>query len=199
MLHHHYANQHNDDAAPGYFIHFPMANTTIGELLIAGYQKTLENDFWGLTNSAVEIKDFMRTNGQTGLVFDTHSRGAMTAGNVLESLIREGANGILTGTDINMFGPAYNAQKTVNMLYSLSNGVKDYVSLQNHADDFVGILLGGNPATYSTRPEGSNKLFEGVRMFTKSNSVHNCYQTGSDDCRKRYGDARTVKIKAQTK
>jgi len=195
----HYADQHNDDITPGYFIHFPRANTTIGELMIAGYQKALENDFWGLTNSAVEVKGFMKTNGQAGLVFDAHSRGAMTVGNAMESLTRKSANGTLTGTDINLYGPAYSAQKTANMLYGLSNGVKDYVNLQNHADDFVGVLLGGNPATYSTRPEGSNKFFEGVRMFTNGASVHNCYQKGNGPCHERYGEARTVKIKAQTK
>jgi len=192
-----YADQHNDDAMPGYFIHFPKANTTIGELLIAGYQKTMENDFWGLTNSTLEIKDFMKTNGQTGLVLDTHSRGAMTMGNGLESLTREGANGTLTGTDINMYGPAYNAQKAANMLYGLSNGLKDYVNLQNHADDFVGIFIGGNAETYGKRPDGSNKLLEGVRIFTKKENVHNCYQKGNDGCYKKYGEARTVKIKAK--
>jgi len=56
-----YASQHNDDT-PGYFIHFPRSDTLVGELMIAGYQKTLENDFWGLTNSTVEVKDFMRTS-----------------------------------------------------------------------------------------------------------------------------------------
>jgi len=194
-----YASQHNDATMPSYIIAFPRADTTVGELMIAGYQKMLENDFWGLTNSTVEVKDFMRTNGQTGLVFDAHSRGAMTIGNSLESLMRDGANGILTGTDINLYGPAYSAQNTANMLYGLSNGVKNYVSLQNHADDFVGVLIGGNPATYSTRPEGGNKLSEGVRMFTKDRSVHNCYQKGSDSCRERYGEPRTVEIKAKTK
>jgi len=113
--------------------------------------------------------------------------------------MRDGANGILTGTDINLYGPAYGAQKTANMLYGLSNGVKNYVNLQNHANDFVGVLIGGNPATYSTRPEGSNKLFEGIRMFTNNKSVHNCYQDGGKPCVERYGDPRTVKIKAQTK
>jgi len=194
-----YAEQHNDDALPGHFIHFPKSDTVIGELMVAGYQKFLENDFWGLTNSAVEVKDFMRTNGQTGLVFDAHSRGAMTIGNSLESLMRDGANGILTGTDINLYGPAYSAQKTANMLYGLSNGVKNYVNLQNHADDFVGMLIGGNPATYSTRPEGSNKLSEGVRMILDDESVHNCYGNGRGTCEKTYGEARTVTIKTQVK
>lgn len=109
--------------------------------MVAGYQKFLENDFWGLANSTQEVKNLMDRYGSTGLLLDAHSRGAMTVGNALESLSKSGA-GYLTSIDINFYGPAYSAEKAAGLLYQLSGGAKDYVSLQNHADDFVGSIIG---------------------------------------------------------
>ncbi|WP_404549502.1 hypothetical protein, partial [Dyella jejuensis] len=93
-------------------IDFPEASNALSELLVAGYQKNLENDFFGLTNATVETKDMMLLYGETGLHFDGHSRGSMTIGNAMESIARmSGSQGILSNTTVGFFGPAYNAAK----------------------------------------------------------------------------------------
>ncbi|MGS0613962.1 hypothetical protein ACQEPX_001190 [Xanthomonas oryzae pv. oryzicola] len=81
-----YANQHGTVEGPQYYIHFPQADSGLSELLIAGYQKYIESDFWGLTNSTKMTEDIMLQYGATGLHFDGHSRGSMTIGNALESI-----------------------------------------------------------------------------------------------------------------
>ncbi len=112
-----YASQHSTTAGPQYLIHFPEANNGVSELLIAGYQKFLENDFWGLSNSTQTTKDMMNQYGQGNLHFDGHSRGAMTIGNALESVQSQtNARGTLSGTTVNFFGAAYNAQQADGVL-----------------------------------------------------------------------------------
>ncbi|WP_171962503.1 two-partner secretion domain-containing protein [Bordetella trematum] len=193
-----YAGQHNGEAVkPLYIVSFPPADSMVGELMVAGYQKFLENDFWGLTNSAQEVKDLMKRYGVDGLILDAHSRGSMTVGNALESMSQGGGQGSLTNTDINFYGPAYSAQKAAELLYQLSGSAKDHVALQNHADDFVGSILGGNPATHSQRPSDSNKVKEWIRMFSNPDTVHSCYGAAGKACTDRYGEARTTEIKAR--
>jgi len=195
-----YAAQHNTDGGPVYFLAFPKADTIIGELMIAGYQKFLENDFWGLTNSVVELKNISKTRGDKGLILDAHSRGAMTVGNAMESLEREGTKSVLTETKINFYGPAYNAQKAANMLYNLSDGKQDYVSLQSHKDDFVSIVLGNNPATHDGRRTGSSKVREWARIPVKKATVHSCYGGGNKICENAgYKDVQTKIIRANIK
>lgn len=193
-----YASQHNGGVVkPQYIVHFPRADSMVGELMVAGYQKFLENNFWGLSNSGQEVQNLMRQYGASGLLLDAHSRGSMTVGNAMGSLIKDGGNGILVNTDINFYGPAFNAQSAADLLYQLSGGTKDIVNLQNHKDDFVGSILGGNPATHSLRPDNSNKVKEWIQMFSSPNTVHSCYGSVASDCSDRYGDARTIEIKAK--
>ncbi len=105
-----YAVQHaKDKNEPLYFVVFPQADSAISELLVAGYQKFMENNFWGLTNSTQEAKDLMYSYGITGLELYGHSRGTMTLGNMLNSFKQEGVHGIANeNTTINLYGPAFN-------------------------------------------------------------------------------------------
>ncbi|MGK8716210.1 hemagglutinin repeat-containing protein [Pseudomonas aeruginosa] len=193
-----YADQHNGGVVqPLYIVHFPQADSMVGELMVAGYQKFLENNFWGLSNSTQEVQNLMRQYGISGLLLDAHSRGSMTVGNAMGSLINDGDSGILANTDINFYGPAFSAQRAADLLYQLSGGTKDLVNLQNHKDDFVGSILGGNPATHSLRPDSSNKVKEWIRMFSSPNTVHSCYGFAGRECTDRYNDARTIEIRTR--
>ncbi|MCY1508757.1 Hemagglutinin repeat protein [compost metagenome] len=193
-----YASQHNGGKdQPLYMVSFPKADSMVGELMVAGYQKFLENDFWGLSNSTQEVKKMMERYGNTGLMLDAHSRGSMTVGNALQSHSRNNGDGKLINTDVNFYGPAYSAQKAADLLYELSAGMKDHVSLQNHGDDFVGSILGSNPSTHTQIPADSNKVKEWIRMFSSPGTVHSCYGAAGPACIERYGDARTMEIKAK--
>ncbi|WP_039758251.1 hemagglutinin repeat-containing protein [Bartonella queenslandensis] len=183
-----YAEQHaKDKNEPLYFVVFPQADSAVSELLVAGYQKFLENNFWGLTNSTQEAKDLMYGYGNTGLELYGHSRGTMTLGNTLNSFKQEGVHGIADNTEINFQGPAFNAARAANLLDYVSDGKQISVGLENHADDFVGSLIGGNPATFYKRPPGSNAWKEAWKMFLSYPNVHACYGSAGKKCQDAYG------------
>lgn len=174
-------------------IYFPEANNVVSELMVAGYQKYIESNAMGLSNSTLQVRDAMNQYGQTGLQLDGHSRGAMTIGNGLESqTANPNVRGSLSNTTINFFGPAYNAQQADNLLSTLQDRANLPVAqqpaamlqFQNHAADPVGGLVGGNPSTGGTIPEGSSPIKEAVRAATgRPTTVHNCYGDGLENCR----------------
>lgn|GEM_PF-715700 len=181
-----YADQHSTSDGPQYYIAFPEANNALSELLVAAYQKNLENDFWGLTNATEETKSMMLLYGQDGLHLDGHSRGSMTIGNAMESIAKlPGAAGMLSGTSVSFFGPAYNAAQADQLLSLLQdrNAIEDPIrrkelvlTLQNHIADPVGRIIGGNPATGGTIPDGTTLLEQMLRAATgQQNTSHNCY------------------------
>jgi filamentous hemagglutinin len=194
-----YANQHSNTSGPQYVIYFPEANNVVSELMVAGYQKFLENDFMGLSNSTVQVKNSMNQYGQTGLQLDGHSRGAMTIGNGLESKAQDpAASGSLSATTIHFFGPAYNAQQADDLLSTLQDRPNlpevqqpgAILQFQNHAADPVGGLIGRNPSTGGTIPESSSTAIEAIRAGTgRTTTVHNCYGLGPTQCQQFWQDS----------
>jgi filamentous hemagglutinin len=185
------------DAGDVYLVYFPEANNALSELLIAGYQKFMENSALGLTNSTQEIVNISQDYGASGLNLVGHSRGGMTIGNALESLNVEGNEYLLTNTNIQLYGSAYNAQDAANSLDKLngeSNTAQSSLSVQTHEYDFVGRILGNNPATGGTVSEGSSVLGEVLNTLTGDATVHNCYGTGNPGCDKKYPDKPTLNL-----
>ncbi|QAU24943.1 hypothetical protein EO087_13865 [Dyella sp. M7H15-1] len=181
-----YANQHSTSDGPQYYIAFPKAGNGLSELLVAGYQKNLEGDFWGLTNAGEENKWMMLYYGQEGLHLDGHSRDAMTIGNALESISKmPGAEGVLSNATVTFFGPAYNAASADKLLSVLqgyggiSNPLRPYdmiLMLQNHIADPVGGFIGWNPSTGGSIPQGTTMLEQIIRAATgQPGTSHNCY------------------------
>ncbi|AQT47961.1 filamentous hemagglutinin [Bartonella choladocola] len=193
-----YANQHaGQNDGPIYFQFFPKTDSFLAELMVASYQKVLENEFWGMTKSGEAIQGILEKYGKSGLDIYAHSRGAMTVYNAMATLNKQGNEGVLSGTDIHYFGPAANAQQTANLLNRLSDGAKDSMTLQLHKWDFVGRTIGGNPATMFTVPPGSNPIKEWINMFTGDYSIHSCYGSGQPGCGGDYGSSKTITIKAR--
>lgn len=201
-----YANQHSSaDTGPQYLIHFEKANNFTSELMIAAYQKNLENDFWGLSNATVQTKEYMVQFGQSGLHIDGHSRGTMTTGNAMESLARDPANvGMLGDTSMNFFGAAYGVKKADTLLGVLQDRTnissaeqRDALILkyQNHDFDPVARTpgVGFNPGTGGNIPDGSNRLWEWLKVFGAENTAHNCYGNGGPACRKYWDHSTTGK------
>lgn len=194
-----YANQHNTGDGPQYLIHFPEANNTISELMIAGYQNYLEGTTLGLSNATKDVKDMMELYGQTGLHLDGHSRGSMTIGNAMEALLAQtDSNGELSNTTINFFGPAYNAIKADGILSLLQGreAVSDtatyndmILKMQNHYADSVGVLIGHNSTTGGVVPADSSRIFEMFNVIFGKNTSHNCYELRPVDCAKYWTDS----------
>ena len=174
-----------------YLVYFPEANNLFSELLIAAYQKNLESVALGMTNTSQEIIDLSQKYGQDGLNLIGHSRGTMTIGNALDALKTMELKDPLSDTHIKFAGPAYSAQEAANSLDTLSGGKQTTIQLQNHAADFVGRLIGGNPATYG---EKSGLLKEWIKMFGSSPTVHSCYGAASQACNDAYGKAVSVDV-----
>ena len=190
-----YAMQHNAGSGPLYLVHFPQAENPLSELLVAGYQKYLENDVMGLTNSTQVVTNSMLQYGQSGLQLDGHSRGAMTIGNAMETLTGiSGYQELLSGTTVRFFGPAYNAAAADTLLAGLqnrgaaSNPDAMILTYQNHIADPVGRWIGGNPVTGGTIPEGSSWFGEVRRALGGTNTSHSCYGSGAVPCRELWRD-----------
>ncbi|WP_375683797.1 filamentous hemagglutinin, partial [Bartonella sp. AP285QHHD] len=183
-----YAEQHAENKnEPLYFVVFPEADSAISELLVAGYQKFMENNFWGLTNSTQEAKDLMYSYGLTGVELYGHSRGTMTLGNMLNSFKQEGVHGIADNTNINFYGLAFNVLVASGLLGYVSDGKQTIVGFDGHRYDFVSRIIGGNGYTYETIPAGSNVWTEWWRVIMNPISSHTCLGDASDKCTWRYG------------
>lgn len=164
-----------------YLVYFPEANNFLSELMIAGYMKFLEGTTVGLTNATQTNVQIMNQYGNRNLQVDGHSRGGMTIGNALETIAQQGnAEGILVGTNISLFGSAYNAEQAADLLNKLSNAIGS-VQSQVHIDDFVGTILGRNQPTGGTTPINSNLLKEWVKIFYGNSTPHNNYGNGKPD------------------
>ncbi|WP_245289007.1 filamentous hemagglutinin [Bartonella henselae] len=168
---------------------FPQADTALSELLVAGYQKFLENNFWGLTNSTQEAKDLMSRYGNTGLELYAHSRGSMTLGNMLYSFQQQGVHGVAKNTNIKFFGPAANASATAGLLGYASDGKQTTVGFDGHRYDFVSRWIGGNSYTYKTIPSDSNAWKEWWRVVTDPISSHTCLGDAGRMCSILYGSS----------
>ncbi|EGI76233.1 hypothetical protein, partial [Hylemonella gracilis] len=163
-----------------YFIEFKEASNPVAELVVAGYQKYLEGDFWGLTNPTQLNVDMINQYGATGLTLDGHSRGTMTIGNAMQSVLNSGGAGRSPGLDVNFFGPAFNAEFADGLLSKLQGAAaatqnERSVHFQNHAYDPIGTFVGGNPPSGGVVPEGSSGFNEVTRSIGGSDTSHNCY------------------------
>ncbi|WP_286304163.1 hemagglutinin repeat-containing protein [Methylophaga marina] len=162
-----------------YLIHFPLTNNALSELMVAGYQKFLESEGFGLTNAVKENIKVMGTYGKEGLIIDAHSRGAMTTGNALVVIDKRNVNESSTLQYVNIYtvGSAFNNQQMADLLNKNSeqNG---RVYAQVHKDDFVGTFIGGNEATGGTTPDGSTSFIEGLKSIFFDVTVHNSYGDG---------------------
>ena len=115
----------------------------------------------------------------------------MIINNAMGALHDDGAaDDVLAKTGVNFFGPAANAQKTAQRLNELSGGKQDTVILENHGYDFVGRIIGGNPATNYKIPEGSNAVKEFLKVFiSKGPTIHGCSgPAASPVCKQGYSD-----------
>ncbi len=196
-----YAVQHAENKnEPLYFVVFPEADSAISELLVAGYQKFMENNFWGLTNSTQEAKDLMYSYGLTGLELYGHSRGTMTLGNMLNSFKQEGVHGIANeNTTINLYGPAFNVLVASGLLGYVSDGKQTTIGFDGNRYDFVSRIIGGNGYTYGTLPAGSNVWTEWLRVATNPISSHTCLGDAGPKCRDIYGLSHRVQFPLRRK
>lgn len=132
-------------------------------------------------------KEMMYFYGSEGLHLDGHSRGSMTIGNAMKSMLNDPyAVGAMGGLSVNFFGAAFNVYTGDDLLAQLQNRSfypeSDHSEMslhyQNHRYDPVGRLpvVENNPSSGGVVPENSNVIFEGAKaLLGKPDTTHNCY------------------------
>ncbi|WP_132025078.1 hemagglutinin repeat-containing protein [Bisgaardia hudsonensis] len=172
-----------------YFVHHPKAESTLSELLIAGYQKWAVSD----DNSVRQAVDLMKQKGSSpeGLYLGSHSRGTLTISNALQTLEKDPQNkGILSNTQLKMVGPAANVIRADRILTILQGkgevrtSKEGSIIIENNKHDPIGnwFFIGGNPATNDTNTKNKN-LFKILRDVVGDNSSsHNCHGLGQPQC-----------------
>ncbi|WP_041959934.1 hemagglutinin repeat-containing protein [Sulfurospirillum arsenophilum] len=204
-----YALQHKTNDGPLYLEHFPKAEYDLSELLVAGYQFFLETTMTP-TNATKDSKSLMDMYGQTGLVLSAHSRGTLTETNAMYLKSKDAdAVGSLSNTQVYFYGPAQNVSNADELLSYLQNrdSMTDLnaknnsvIKYQNHTADPVGTIVGRNPSTGGTIPEGSNTLIEMVRAAMGEESTsHNTYgEANKEDIVKFWGGKILVPVSVRT-
>ncbi|WP_246787203.1 filamentous hemagglutinin [Bartonella taylorii] len=177
----------DNEHEPLYFTYFPKADSWEVELGVAFYQKFLEGNFGGLSNSTQEAKDLVYSHGITGLELYGHSRGTMTLGNMLYSFKQEGVHGIADNTNINFYGPAFNVLVASGLLGYVSDGKQTTIGFDGNRYDPVSRIIGGNGYTHETLPAGSNWWTEWWRVTMNPISSHTCLGDAGPKCQKFYG------------
>jgi filamentous hemagglutinin len=149
----------------------------------------MESDLLGLANATELTKQYILNYGQAGLNLDGHSRGSLTIGNAMESLLNmENPVGRLSGTTVSFLGPAYNAATADHLLAQLQDRKSREVpqdgvlTLQSHANDLVGRFIGKSPITGGGTPDDSSSLWEKLRVLGGTNTPHNCYGAEPKGC-----------------
>jgi filamentous hemagglutinin len=155
----------------------------LSELLVAGYQKFLENSTTGLTNATQQNVDLWKQTGGN-ITLDGHSRGGMTVGNALTAVQEQDGTG--GKTNVNLFGAAYNAHDAANTVNQITGGAGQVQQSTNNYD-LIGRILGGNQGTGGVIPPASSALEEALRTLGGAATVHNCYGAGKAECTDRYG------------
>lgn len=211
-----YAQQHGGTTNPDgskdyttkpenqYIIFAPQANNVLSELIIAGIQKSGTTPYVGLTNAeeqTAKIVQHAMQKGQ-GVVIDSHSRGALTTDNALQSLNNQGGlndaagNIVTTNVQLNNYGGAQNNATGNQTLQQLTGNKDAQINSVVHPNDFIGTVIGGNQATPSytgttangtkaevkSTSEGKDPVSNIVNTMTGTTTPHNCYGTASKDC-----------------
>ncbi|GAA4656782.1 hypothetical protein GCM10023261_18090 [Bartonella jaculi] len=76
----------------------------------------------------------------------------------------------------------------------ISDSHQTHIGLENHADDFVGVVFGQNPATFGQRPPGSNAAKEAGKVLFSYPSPHACYANAGKRCQKAYGSPHRIYV-----
>lgn len=154
-------------------MHYLPASTTVGELLVAGYEKNLASTL-GYTNADRACADAVGGADKGFFTSLGHSRGTLVQTNANDILSSRGySNGNIeyrgVGGALSKDEYAKSAAAVIGNPDNNNN-----IKFSYFANDLVSVLIGGNPGTLSVP--------EILRLMTTDNSAHSCYGTGATGC-----------------
>lgn len=171
-----------------YFMHYQPANTTVGELIVAGYEKILTQSgsttasLLGYTNSDITYAKTLQGFGDQAVTSLGHSRGTEVQLNGFNILNQQGyTNNNLTvrgvGGAVDMQEYTDAAMGTIGA--SSSDQLKpDQINFSYYANDPVATMAGGNRGD-----SGVMALRNLWTVFTGGDHTqHSCYGTGAVGC-----------------
>lgn len=166
-----------------YLMHYQPANSTVGEMIVAGYEKLLTQvdsgtaNFLGYTNPDTTYAQTLQGFGNNAVNSLGHSRGTLVQTNAFNILGQQGyTNNNLTARGV---GGAVTAQEYTGAATQIvGQKNKDNVSFNYYSNDPVSTLAGGNP--------GNSGVMALRDLWTVlaggDNTQHSCYGTGAAGC-----------------
>ncbi|TLS20050.1 MAG: hypothetical protein FDZ72_01060 [Betaproteobacteria bacterium] len=157
-----------------YLMHYLPASTTVGELLVAGYEKNLASTL-GYTNADRAYADAVGGAEKGFFTSLGHSRGTLVQTNANDILSGRGySNGNIEYRGVG--GALSKDDYTKSAAAVLGDTRKDpNITFSYFSNDLVSVFVGGNP--------GEVSVSEIFRLMTTDNSSHSCYGTGAAGCR----------------
>lgn len=169
-----FAEAYDNKAGAIYLMHYLPASTTVGELLVAGYEKNLASTL-GYTNADQAYADAVGGADKGFFTSLGHSRGTLVQTNANDILSEQGYKN--KNIEYRGVGGALSVDNYTKSAISVtgdSEGSKN-IKFSYFSDDLVSVLVGGNP--------GSLSVSEVFRLMTTDNSSHSCYGTGAQGCK----------------
>lgn len=155
-----------------HLMYIPRADTTLGEVLVAGYEKLLAPTL-GYSNADKVYADTLQGRGQASTVSLGHSRGTIVQTNAFNIAAESGyQNDNLTVVG---FGGAVTEEVYRNAADSVSQNPEN-VNFTYMRNDPVSVIAAGNPG------DATAAIKEFWNVMFSNNSAHSCYGTGAAGC-----------------
>lgn len=157
-----------------YLMHYLPASTTVGELLVAGYEKNLASTL-GYTNADRAYADAVGGADKGFFTSLGHSRGTLVQTNANDILSKQGYKN--KNIEYRGVGGALSVDNYTKSAISVTGDSEDSknIKFSYFSDDLVSVLVGGNPGILS--------VSEVFRLMTTDNSSHGCYGAGAQGCK----------------
>ncbi len=166
------------------FLNTPISNTTVGATttytaagaaLNAGFSALAAQASVSLSNNGGDIGKTLKDLGSSNTVKNTLV--AMATAN--ESLNQNG-KGAASNVNVNYYGGAANAADSSKTLQQLTGNEKATVNSTVHPQDFIGTVVGGNPATTTgAANDGRGVIGNAVNVLLGTDTPHNSYGSGN--------------------
>ena len=173
-------NPNGDKPSTIYLMHYQPASSSIGELIVAGYERTLNNasaqtaNFLGYTNPDVTYAQTLQGFGTNAVTSLGHSRGGSVQLNAFNILNGQGYTN--ESLSVRTVGGAVGVGQITGAAASIvgQNHINQ-VSAAYYANDPVAVMAGSNTGIATLRDLWTV-------LTGPDNTQHSCYGTGALGC-----------------
>ena len=166
-----------------YLMHYQPADSLVGELVVAGYEKLLTQvdsstaSFLGYTNPDLAYAGALQSRGDSQTLSLGHSRGTIVQLNAFNLLNQDGySNSQLSARAVGGAMPILQFTDAATQVVGKDNNKN--ITFNYYSNDPVSTLVGGNPG--DTGVTSLRNLW--TVMTGGNNSQHSCYGTGTAGC-----------------